>query len=149
MSKKMFIVKTICLSFFVIWLGFLKFLPFEAELIAPMVESSPLTSILFNYLGVMGFSYFIGSVEIILAMLLLAGFFNPKVGFLAAAGFCCMFLVTISFLFTTPNVNKIIDGAFVTDFFLLKDVMFFIISIDLLTFHFNKLNKINLDLIHE
>lgn len=142
----MFVAKTICLSFFVIWLGVLKFFPFEAELIAPMAESSPLTSILFDYLGVIGFSYFIGSVEIVLAILVLFGLFNPKVGFLAATGFCGMFLVTISFLFTTPNVNKIIDGVFVTDFFLLKDVMFFIISVDLLTFHFNKLNKINLDI---
>jgi len=33
------------------------------------------------------------------------------------------FLVTLSYLFTTPGVWKVVDGVPVTDFFILKDVM--------------------------
>jgi len=33
------------------------------------------------------------------------------------------FLVTLSYLFTTPGIWKIVDGVPVTDFFILKDLM--------------------------
>jgi uncharacterized membrane protein YkgB len=34
------------------------------------------------------------------------------------------FLVTLSYLGTTPGIWKMVDGVPVTDFFIIKDVMF-------------------------
>jgi len=33
------------------------------------------------------------------------------------------FMVTLSYLFTTPGMWKVVDGVPVTDFFILKDLM--------------------------
>jgi len=35
-----------------------------------------------------------------------------------------IFLTTLSYLVTTPGIWKIVDGVPVTDFFILKDLMF-------------------------
>lgn len=139
----MVVTKTLSLSFFVTWLGILKFFPFEAELITPLVKNSPLTSVPFSIFGANNFSMIVGFIELTLSILLLLGLYNNKAGFVASLGMCCTFLVTISFVFTTPNVNKFIQGAFVTDFFLLKDVMFLLISIDLVKFHKNSIKGKN------
>ncbi|WP_416236445.1 DUF417 family protein [Vibrio sp. Sgm 5] len=139
---KMVITKTLALSIFVIWLGFLKFFPFEAELITPFVENSPLTNIPFSYFGANNFSMIVGFSEIMFSILLLFGLYNNKVGLIGSLGMNVTFLVTLSFIFTTPNVNKFVQGAFVTDFFLLKDVMFLLISIDLLQYHKKKIRTV-------
>jgi uncharacterized membrane protein YkgB len=41
----------------------------------------------------------------------------------ARIGMIVTFLVTLSYLFSTPGVWKIVDGVPVTDFFILKDLM--------------------------
>ncbi|MNL78173.1 hypothetical protein D3C87_2045010 [compost metagenome] len=41
----------------------------------------------------------------------------------AGIGMVVTFLVTLSYLFTTPNIWHIVDGVPVTDFFILKDLM--------------------------
>lgn len=129
------VAKTLALSFFVTWLGVLKFFPFEAELITPLVKNSPLTYIPFSIFGANNFSMIVGFVELVLSTLLLSGLYDNKAGLIGSLGMCFTFLVTISFIFTTPNINKFIQGAFVTDFFLLKDVMFLLVSVDLVKFH--------------
>ncbi|STD03680.1 Inner membrane protein ykgB [Chryseobacterium carnipullorum] len=65
----------------------------------------------------------IGVIEIIIALLLM---FSVKFAFLkkyAGIGMIVTFLVTLSYLFTTPGIWKIVDGVPVTDFFILKDLM--------------------------
>lgn len=66
----------------------------------------------------------IGAIEIIIALLLI---FSVKFAFLrryAGIGLIMTFLVTLSYLFTTPGIWKTVDGVPVTDFFILKDLMF-------------------------
>ncbi|MEG2830628.1 MAG: DUF417 family protein, partial [Edwardsiella sp. (in: enterobacteria)] len=42
-----------------------------------------------------------------------------------------IFLVTLSFMFTTPGVFKVVDGVPVTEFFLFKDLAFLGISLSI------------------
>jgi len=65
----------------------------------------------------------IGAIEIIIALLLI---FSVKFAFLrryAAIGMIVTFLITLSYLFTTPGIWKVVDGIPITDFFILKDLM--------------------------
>jgi reactive chlorine resistance protein C len=84
--------------------GAFKFTELEAEGIRPLVENSPLLSWLYPLLGVRGASALIGIVEITAALLMATRPWTPRlsaVGSLLAAG---TFLVTLSFLVTTPGV---------------------------------------------
>jgi uncharacterized membrane protein YkgB len=102
-----------------IWGGF-KFTAFEAEGIRPLVENSPLLRWLYPLVGVRGTSSLIGVVELAAALLISLRHWRPAlsaVGSLLAVG---TFLVTLSFLFTTPGVLAPTNpfGGF-----LMKDVM--------------------------
>jgi uncharacterized membrane protein YkgB len=102
-----------------LWGGF-KFAAFEAEGIRPLVEHSPLLSWLYPVFGVRGTSALIGVVEISAALMMCARHWRPALsaaGSLIAAG---TFLITLSFLVTTPGVFSPTNpfGGF-----LLKDIM--------------------------
>ena len=86
-----------------LWGGF-KFTAFEAEAIRPLTENSPLMSWLYPLLGVRGVSNLIGIVELAAAGLICTRRWRPSwsaVGSLIASA---TFIVTLTFLFTTPNV---------------------------------------------
>ena len=100
--------------------GAFKFTAFEAEGIRPLIENSPLLSWMYPVFGVRGASEVIGVVEISAALLMATRPWAPRlstVGSLIAAG---TFLVTLSFLVTTP-------GALAPDSpfggFLMKDIL--------------------------
>ena len=102
-----------------LWGGF-KFAAFEAEGIRPLVEHSPLLSWLYPVLGVRGTSALIGIVEIGAALMICTRHWRPALsaaGSLIAVG---TFLVTLSFLVTTPGVFSPTNpfGGF-----LMKDIM--------------------------
>lgn len=74
-------------------------------------------------MSVQAVSNLIGVIEIIIALLLI---FSAKFAVLkkyAGIGMIVTFLVTLSYLFTTPGIWKVVDGVPVTDFFILKDLM--------------------------
>jgi uncharacterized membrane protein YkgB len=103
----------------VMW-GAFKFAAFEAEGIKPLVENSPLLRWLYPLLGVRGASSLIGVVELTAALLICTRRWKPRlsaVGSLLAAG---TFLVTLSFLVTTPGV---LEPTNPFGGFLMKDVM--------------------------
>lgn len=78
---------------------------------------------IYNIMSVQAVSNTIGVIEIIIALLLI---FSVKFAFLrryAGIGMIITFLITLSYLFTTPGVWKTVDGIPVTDFFILKDLM--------------------------
>jgi len=84
--------------------GAFKFTAFEAEAIRPLVEHSPLMAWLYPLLGVRGTSALIGVVELAAALLMCVHRWKPNwsaVGSLIASA---TFVVTLSFLFTTPDV---------------------------------------------
>lgn len=74
-------------------------------------------------MSVQAVSNLIGTIEIIIALLLI---FSAKFAVLkkyAGIGMVFTFLVTLSYLFTTPGMWKVVDGVPVTDFFIVKDIM--------------------------
>jgi reactive chlorine resistance protein C len=84
--------------------GIAKFTTLEAEAIRPLIEHSPLLSWLYPLLGVRGASALIGVIEIAAAVLMSLRRWRPDlsaVGSLLASG---TFLVTLSFLVSTPGV---------------------------------------------
>lgn len=106
-----------------LWIGIFKFTPTEAAAIKPLVENHFLTFFVYKIISVQAVSNLIGTIEIIIALLLI---FSAKFAVLkkyAGIGMIVTFLVTLSYLFTTPGMWKIVDGVPVTDFFILKDLM--------------------------
>ena len=86
--------------------GAMKFTAFEAEGIRPLVEHSPLLAWLYALLGIRGGAAVIGVIEIIAGLLIALRRWKPGLsaaGSLLAVG---MFLVTLSFLVTTPGIME-------------------------------------------
>ncbi|SUO94631.1 reactive chlorine resistance membrane protein RclC [Suttonella ornithocola] len=117
---------SIFLVFF--WIGLLKFAHYEAESIVPFVANSPFMSWLYHmpaeYLqhlshegqvltqaqinwhiqnNTYGYSYGLGVVEISFALLIMAHYWSPKLGFLGALLSFLTPLMTFSFLIFTPE----------------------------------------------
>jgi uncharacterized membrane protein YkgB len=103
------------LVFFLLFFGALKWTPGEANGIQPMVSHSPFFFWLYPAFGVQHGSEVIGVVELILGILIALRRWSPRLSAIGSLGASGMFLVTLSFLFTTPNIG---DGAP----FLLKDL---------------------------
>jgi uncharacterized membrane protein YkgB len=100
--------------------GAFKFTAMEADGIRPLVEHSPLLRWLYPLDGVRGTSSIIGVVELTAALLIATRRWKPglsAIGSLLAAG---TFVVTLSFLITTPGVFAPTNpfGGF-----LMKDIM--------------------------
>lgn len=110
------------------WIGALKFTAYEAEGLIPLVSNSPLMSWGYQVMSVRSFSMLIGAIEITIGILIALRRLSPvasAVGSLASIG---MFLVTLSFVFTTPGVWQ--DGygfpfpSPMPGQFLAKDILF-------------------------
>lgn len=84
------------------WIGALKFTAYEAKGIAPLVAHSPLMSWGYKVMSMQAFSMLIGTVEIALAVLIVTRVLAPKVSALGSLGAAVTFLITLSFLLTTP-----------------------------------------------
>lgn len=106
-----------------LWIGVFKFTPTEAEAIRPLVENHPFMSWMYDCFSVQAVSGIIGTIEIVTALLLLLGLKWKTIRRAGALFVIATFLITISFLFTTPDVWKIVDGVPITDFFILKDLV--------------------------
>ncbi|ATA68964.1 hypothetical protein CGC48_10250 [Capnocytophaga cynodegmi] len=106
-----------------LWIGIFKFTTAEANAVKPLIENHFLTFWVYNLMSVQTVSNIVGAIEIMLALLLLFSPFFPKLGRYAAYGMIVTFLVTISYLFTTPNMWRKVEWMPVTDFFILKDVV--------------------------
>ncbi len=87
-----------------IWIGALKFTAYEAEGIQGLVSNSPLMSWGYTLMSVRSFAGLIGTIEIILGVLIAMRSLAPKVSAIGSIGAILMFLVTLTFVFTTPGV---------------------------------------------
>ncbi|WP_282065609.1 DUF417 family protein [Vibrio rotiferianus] len=114
------------------WIGIYKFTPTEADLIKPLVENHPAMGWLYSVISVQAVSNLIGALEIIVAIGLVVGLKNRKIGFFSGVFATVIFLSTLSFLITTPNTWKVSDGILITNFFLVKDILFLAISISVI-----------------
>ena len=112
-----------------LWVGALKFTTYEAEGIKPLVENSPLMSWGYAVLGVYGFAKLLGVVEITLGLLIASRPVAPMASALGSLGAVGMFLITLTFIVSTPGVWQPDYGfPFLSPMpgqFLAKDVVLF------------------------
>src|SRR5713101_9035750 len=109
-----------------ILIGLLKFTPPEAAGIQPLVLHSPLMSWMYAVLSVQAVSNVIGLIEIATALLIAARPFSPEASFVGSLGAVVTFLLTISFLFSTPDALQLGHGISIlgdTGPFLIKDLV--------------------------
>ena len=121
-----------------VWFGFMKFTTYEADGIAPFIAHSPLLSWLHVLFGIQGASRVIGMLELATAAVLILGAFNPLASALGALMSCATYLITLTFLATTPGVAEVTSGGFpaisaLPGQFLLKDLVLLAASICLLS----------------
>lgn len=121
-----------------VWIGLLKFTPSEAKAIKPLVENSWIMSWLYRLVSIQTGSILIGIFEIITALFLAASFWSRKAGKIAGILTLIIFASTLSFLFSTPGIWKQLDGVPVTDFFILKDLAFLAIGIQVFEYPANE-----------
>jgi|ERR1051326_268053 uncharacterized membrane protein YkgB len=91
-------------------IGALKFTAQEAAGIQPLVVHSPLMSWMYAVLSVRGVSNLIGVTELIVAALIALRPVFPKASFVGSLGTTVTFLLTISFLFSTPGAVELKYG---------------------------------------
>jgi uncharacterized membrane protein YkgB len=87
-----------------LWVGLLKFTAYEAEGIQGLVANSPLMSWMLSIMSVRSVSALIGSTEIVTAILIATRPFAPKVSAIGSMLAIIIFLITLTFVFTTPGV---------------------------------------------
>ncbi len=131
------------LAIVLIWIGIFKFTPTEAKGIQSLVENSPLMRWIYSIWTPLTVSKLIGSIEIITAVLLMLQPVSPKAGLAGGILSALTFLATLSFIFTTPGAFSKIDGVWIPDQFLLKDLMALGISIYTVAFSAKQLNRLN------
>ncbi|EOK5693406.1 YkgB family protein [Escherichia coli] len=120
-----------------IWFGGMKFTAYEAQGIAPFIANSPFMSWLHALFGIQGASYVIGVLELATAAALGIGAFKPVFSVLGAAMSTMTYLITLTFLLSTPGVAEATAGGFpaisaVPGQFLLKDLVLLAASLCLL-----------------
>lgn len=117
----------IAIAIVFLWIGALKFVPYEADSITPFVANSPVMSFFYEHPdqykphlthegelkpaerawqtanNTYGFSRGLGTVELAIGILTLAGLFSVRVGLVGALLAFLTPVVTLSFLFTTPE----------------------------------------------
>jgi reactive chlorine resistance protein C len=108
------------LAFLLVLIGGYKFFPFEAEGIRPLVGSSPLLSWLYGVFDVQGVAALFGTFEVAIGALICARRWVPRVSGYASLAAGSMFLVTLSFLVTTPGA---LSPTSPFQQFLLKDLV--------------------------
>ena len=117
-----------------LWFGAMKFTDYEAAGIAGLVMNSPFVGWWHALLGIEGTSRMLGVVEITAGLLLAARLVSPRLSTIGAAISILTYVITLTFLFTTPGVPEARAGGFpflstVPGQFLLKDVVLLAVSL--------------------
>ena len=87
-----------------LWVGALKFTAYKAEGIQGLVANSPLLSWAYSVFSVRSFAALLGVIEIALGVLIATRPFAPKLSAIGSIGAILMFLITLTFVLTTPGV---------------------------------------------
>lgn len=90
-----------------LWVGLLKFTFYEAQALQPLVANSPLMSWVYDVLSVRMFSNLLGAFEIVLAVMIATRPFAPRISAIGSFGAIALFLVTLTFLITTPTAFQV------------------------------------------
>lgn len=92
------------LALILLWVGALKSTEYEAMGIKPLVENSPLMSWALSAFGLRPLSSLIGITEILVGSLIATRAFAPKLSAIGSIGAILVFLITLSFVLSTPGV---------------------------------------------
>jgi reactive chlorine resistance protein C len=87
------------------WIGALKYTPYEAAVIQPLIAHSPVFSGVYGVVSVRAFAAALGTAEIIAALLIAVRPLSPRVSAVGSSMGVLLFASTLSFLFTTPGVT--------------------------------------------
>ncbi len=131
MEKLGFNLSLIGVATILIWIGLFKFTPTEAKAIEPLVSHSPLVSWMYKFMSLQTVSNSIGLIEVITSILLLLNYFTPYGGLIGGFLSAITFIITLTFIFSTPNGIEKIDNFILPDAFILKDLMALGISISI------------------
>jgi uncharacterized membrane protein YkgB len=116
--------------------GYQKWFDYEAQGLIPFFTHGPLIFWMYPVFGVKGASYFLGVSEWLFGALLLAGFWNKKLGILGALGSVATFITTITIIPFMPDGWAPSAGGFPAMVgnvaFLMKDVVLLAVSVYLL-----------------
>ncbi|SRR5260370_10693260 len=91
-------------------IGALKFTAGEAQGIQPLVAHSPLMFWLYKVFSLQAVSNVIGVIEIVVALLIALRPFSARLSFIGSLGAILTFLLTVSFLLSTPGAFQLSDG---------------------------------------
>jgi uncharacterized membrane protein YkgB len=109
--------------------GYVKFFPFEADGVEPLISAHPALSWLLPTFGKAGASGFLGVVEIAAGIALLIGFRSALANLVGGILTLVTFAITVSLFFFIPGVFEESAGGFPaisgTGGFLLKDTVLF------------------------
>ena len=116
------------LALILLWIGFLKFQPYEAMAIMPLVAHSPFMAWMIASFGLGSTAHIIGTYEIGTAVLIALRPVSARLSTIGGVLAIVTFLGTLSFLFTTPAMALYApDHAFpffgMVGQFLIKDVV--------------------------
>ena len=115
------------LVFFLLLYGTFKFFALEANAIQPLVSSSPFLSWMYPVFGIRGTSTVIGVMEVGLALLIATRHWKPRLSGYASLAASGIFVVTLSFIFTTPGAlspMSPVNGFLLKDLLLLGSALF-------------------------
>ena len=115
--------------------GYQKWWPYEAERLVPFISNGPLIWWLYPAFGHQGASWFLGVSEWTFGALLLAGFWDKRLGILGAAGSTATFIATVAIIPFMPDGWDPAAGfpAMIGNVpFLMKDVVLLAVSFYLL-----------------
>ena len=135
-----FLVCSVGLIVMLLWAGSFKMTGPGAEAITPLVSNSPFIGWHFKLFGPIIGSDIIGLTEIIAALLIMIGYFQPKAGIVGAFLTTFMFLTTSSMFVTTPGTVIAVPGISYMRYmsflglFLFKDVISLGVSFYLISY---------------
>ena len=119
-----------------LFFGYQKWFDYEAQALIPYISHGPLISWMYPVLGIRGACWFLGVAEWSFGALLVAGFWNKKLGILGALGSVFSFISTITIIPFIPNAWASSAGGFPamteTAAFLMKDLVLLAVSVYLL-----------------
>jgi reactive chlorine resistance protein C len=91
-------------------IGALKFTTGEAQGIQPLVANSPLMFWMYRIFSLQGVSNLIGVIEIVVALLIALRPLSAKLSFVGSVGAVITFVLTVSFLLSTPGAFRLSHG---------------------------------------
>lgn len=92
------------------WIAGMKYTEYEAVGIQPLIAHSPLMSWMYHVWTVQHATMIIGTTELVMVTLILLRRWSPKACMIGSAMACLMFLITLSFILTTPGWEPTLGG---------------------------------------